>query len=312
MTAGRGRELVWGWTVAVAVGSVLLFWGGPGPLAPRSVGRLWDLGHVLLFYAAVRAALGASVWVRQLPPGRLWSGVLAVALVLGAATEAAQFLLGGDASWGDLSRDLLGAAAGLAFVDSSPPDRSRAAVRAAVAALLVIACVPAAAALWDEAAARREFPVLSNFESTLELSRWEGSAGRSLGRSRSRTGRGALRIELGTGEYSGASLRYFPGDWRGYRALAFSVFNPGPGALTLGCRIHDLAHLRGDQPYSDRFNRGFVLGPGWTDVEIPLADVAAAPEGRALDLGQVEGLGLFVHRLAAPRTIHLDAVRLVR
>src|SRR5690606_18050301 len=50
----------------------------------------------------------------------------------------------------------------------------------------------------------------------------------------------ALQMTFGTQRYSGVSLNWFLGDWRGYKALSFDVFNPHDDNLPLMIRIHDL------------------------------------------------------------------------
>ncbi|MBI5014654.1 MAG: hypothetical protein HZB55_04085 [Deltaproteobacteria bacterium] len=299
----------------VLIGTILLFAGGPGPEASRSAGRLWDLGHVVLFFSAVQWVLRSSGRGRAMDPARRGALVLLAAVAFGAATELLQAAVGGDAEWGDLARDVLGAAAGLTFFSPAPflPSRAlRRSLRTLVLLLLAAASAPAAAALWDEASARRAFPVLSDLEGPFELSRWTGSARLSVSEGVSRSGRQSLRLDLGTEEYSGAFLRHFPGDWRGYRALRFRLYNPASAPLALTCRVHDEEHQQGDQASEDRFNTRIVAHRGWTDVEIPLAVVQAAPKGRFLDLGRIRGVRFFATRLEAPRTLYLDALRLER
>lgn len=309
----RAAGLVFG--VLSLVGLVFLFFGGTGARSLRSFERLWDLGHVLLFFCGAQWALRAGLWAEA--RGRAVR-VLAWAVALGALTELLQGFTGGDAQWGDLARDVVGAASGLAFFSPSSPSsvsprpRGAGGWEVAAAVCLFLSFVPLVRALWDEHSADRDFPILSDLEGWGERERWEGNADLSLSGRVHRSGLRALRVKLGTEEYSGAFLVRFPGDWRGYSRLRFSVFNPDRDTLALECRLHDEAHDRRGRRYDDRFNARIVARPGWTDFDIPLAGVARAPKSREFDLGRVKGFGVFSARLPSPRSIFLDAVRLER
>jgi len=299
--------------VATAALTGLLFSSGPGAGVPRSVGHLWNLGHVALFGLGTLLVLRARNGARPVAPWRHAARILAAAAVLGIASELLQAPFHRSPELADLARDLLGTCLALAF---GPPRHwafgrpALRAVRAAVLLALTGALAPLVTAGIDEFAAGRQFPVLGDFESRLELGRWAGSAGRSLSSEVSQSGQQSLRVGLGTEHYSGIALRYFPGDWGGYRFLRFAIYNPDPTPLALTCRVHDAHHRERGQTYADRFHRRIELRPGWNNVVIPLADVLDAPRGREMDLARIEGLGLFSVALPEPRVFYLDALRL--
>jgi hypothetical protein len=251
--------------------------------------------------------------MRETPPVRQWAIVLAFCLVAGTATEGIQSLLGGDASIGDLLRDMLGGVIVLSwFAPSSKvlPERMRRAARTFAATLLLIACLPLVAALSDEGIARFQFPVLSDFETPFEAGRWDGEARFSLDRSVARHGNASLRVDMDTSLYSGVALVFFPRDWRGYRFLSLEVLNPSPEGIDITCRIHDRRHEEGEQRYEDRYNKVFHLRSGWNEIRVDLGEVARAPVGRTLDLGTICAVGFFATRLHTPRTIFLAHMRL--
>lgn len=305
-----GTPLLWAVTGLL---SVFLFWGGPGADSPRSVGHGWDLGHVVLFGVGTAAALRS----RFAPRGRFGRQAAWVALVtlaLGVAIEVGQGGFDRSGQAGDVGRDLVGSLVALAFF--APARRSlgtaaRWGLRLAAVGAVLGSAAPLAVALVDEALARHRFPVLADLETPFELGRWTGDAGLRLSGDVARGGGRALRVDLTTARYSGAFLTHFPRDWRGYGSLRLSLYNPGPEPLTLVLRLHDAAHPGRGYAYDDRFNQACRFPPGWTDLEVPLAAVAAAPRGRTLDLGRVQSLGLFAVGLAAPRRVYLDEVRLV-
>lgn len=299
------------WLPAIIL-TALIFVGGPGYRSPRSLCAAWDLGHFVVF----------SLWsyllvmwnpMRETPPVRQWAIVLAFCLVAGTATEGIQSLLGGDASIGDLLRDMLGGVIVLSwFAPSSKvlPERMRRAARTFAATLLLIACLPLVAALSDEGIARFQFPVLSDFETPFEAGRWDGEARFSLDRSVARHGNASLRVDMDTSLYSGVALVFFPRDWRGYRFLSLEVLNPSPEGIDITCRIHDRRHEEGEQRYEDRYNKVFHLRSGWNEIRVDLGEVARAPVGRTLDLGTICAVGFFATRLHTPRTIFLAHMRL--
>ena len=299
------------WPPAILL-AVFLFAGGPGYRSPRSLCAAWDLGHIVAF----------SLWsyllvtwraLRETSPARQWGIVLAFCLVAGTATEGIQFLLGGDASIGDLLRDMAGGVIALSWFSPSSkvlPERVRRAARTVAATLLLVACLPLAAALSDEGIARLQFPVLSDFETPFEADRWDGGARFSVDCSVARHGKASLRVDMDTSLYSGVALVYFPRDWRGYHILILEALNPSPEEIDITCRIHDLRHEEGEQRYEDRFNKVFRLRPGWNHFRVDLEEVARAPAGRTLDLGTIRAVGIFATRLPTPRTIFLDHIRL--
>jgi hypothetical protein len=147
----------------------------------------------------------------------------------GAGSEWLQSLTGGDASLEDILRDIAGGLLTLSwFIPSVKilPRGARHTARVLSASFLLVACLPLTAALSDEAIARSRFPVLSDFETPFERSRWEGSARFSVDSSVARHEEASLRVDMYPSLYSGVALVYFPRNWKGYRFLVFDVLNP--------------------------------------------------------------------------------------
>jgi VanZ family protein len=303
------RRILW---LPAGILAILLFGGGPGYHSPRSLDAVWDLGHIAVF----------SFWsyllitwkpVEEAPLARQWWIVALFCLVGGGATEGIQFLLGRDASVGDFLRDVLGGGITLTWFtpwSRTVPRRVRGMVRSLSASFLLVAGLPLAVALYDEGIARAQFPLLSDFETPFEEDRWHRFANFSVDRSVARHGKASLRVEMDTSLYSGVSFVYFPRNWTGYRFLRLDVLNPSSEEIGITCRVHDLRHEGGEQRYEDRFNKRFHLRQGWNDLRIDLMEVARAPVGRTMDLGEIRGMGLFASKLPAPRTIFVDYVRL--
>ena len=291
---------------------VLLFVGGPQRYDQRSYECAWGLGHVLCF--AVWSLLFLR-WKSRWTFARQFFTVIGLTCLLGVGIELVQAGIGRNFDTADVLNNLAGSLLVLAFFCHARLglSRSRRLLLQIVALLLLsVGLYPLGRALLDERRAAAQFPVLSDFESSLELGRWEGNAHLSISRDFASHGKSSLRAELNTDHYSGPFLRFFPRDWRAFKSVTFDLYNPQSDELKVTCRVHDLQHSASGKVYSDRFNRTLSLPAGWTQVEIPLEEIARAPQGRLLDLGNVAGLGLFVADQELPKTLYLDHLRLRR
>lgn len=268
---------------------------------------LFSLGHVA-FFALLALACALSLQRTRMPLAAQAGIVLGGAFLLGGAIELLQPYFGRTALWRDVWQNMVGAATGLLL--AHPRTLLRSAWAAPVAVALLIELRLPALHLWDDRVARQQFPVLSDFESRFEHLRWsEGRVTREIARSGSR----ALRVDLEPGRsWPGTALRRGLGAWSGYQALEFSVHNPGSEPLRLTVSVRDREHARRGAAYRDRFNRRFDLDPGWHDLRIPIAEIAAAPAERTLDVDAIEMVLFFTGAVDATRTFHLDAVRLTR
>lgn len=290
---------------------VLLFVGGPGPDALRSVRFAWLAGHLVCFalwsylYLAWRGHL--AVW-------RQWFEVTLFCLVVGGAVELLQGQTGREPSWQDLYHDLLGGWLVLVFYGQHHRRWSLfrgLLIQFPVVVLTALALLPLARAVVDDLIAYRQFPLLSGFETPFEHTRWIGKSTRQIASTIAHTGEGALQVTLSAGRYPGVFLQYFPADWRSYAALSLRVYHPGSDELELHLRIHDQAHRLSGNAHGDRYNRSVTLQPGWNHLVTPLTAVADAPRDRSFDLQRVAGVGLFAVYLDEPQVIYLDEVRLL-
>ena len=295
--------------------TILFFIGGPDYHSSRSFKAFWNLGHIF-YYALLCVALFVFARKRQRSVRFQITVILVVTLLLGVAVEllqAAGFNRTPDI--GDLFRNFIGAAVGIAFFLPGRKAFPRGVLRLiqAVSFVLVASQIyPVAAALTDEYRARGQFPILGGFESPYELQRWAGSADRAIDSRIVFAGKNSMRVSLGTALYSGVNLEYFPGDWTGFSQFQCNIFNPDENPLSITCRIHDIVHIQGVQRYEDRYNHSFQLAKGWNTISIDLEDVKRAPANRSMDMGHIRCVGIFTTRLPRPRVIYIDDVRLVR
>jgi len=294
-----------------AIFAVLLFVGGPDASTLRSFRYLWGMGHLFSFSLWTYFYTN---WRSHLTFKRQLLEVLFLVFIVGGVVELIQGQIGREASWVDLGNDLIGGLAGVAFfssVRSTLSFWSLKFLQLGVLLLIVWSFSPVAKVLIDDVIAREQFPLLSDFETPLESSRWSGSARRNVVDDIHFSGTSALKVQLSTQLYSGLGLKEFPRDWSAYRFISLQVFNPDSEPLKLHFRIHDRYHYEHDNAYSDRFNASFILRQGWNHLQISLDKVARAPKTRRLDLTQVAGMGVFVGKLPQKRIIYLDEVRLI-
>jgi VanZ family protein len=297
----------------VIIGSVLLFAGGPDYYSPRSFKNIWDLGHILFF--SILSYLILLSWSQndRMPPVLQAFSILFIALILGVLIEIVQSGSRRSSDILDVIRNFIGCMVTFSFFAPSRKTIPKLFIRSfqTITVVLVIAALlPSIKSISDEIVALRQFPVLSDFETPFEIDRWSGNAKLSIDNDIHFHGGSSLKVFLKTSKYSGAGLRYFPGNWSNYKYLHLNIFNPINEPLKITCRIHDRRHTEGIQVYNDRFNRNQVLLKGWNQIVIPLDQVENAPKTRKLDLRKVQKLAVYVYRLPQPRVIYIDDVRL--
>lgn len=286
------------WLAATAIVLTVVFGDLPGH--GRASAVLQDSCHAPAF--AALALIGFLLLARRSTPEAFslraalarCLGLITLTVILGAATEGLQWLLGRDADPNDVLRDLTGSAVTASLwlfisLSSIPGPAARAA-----RALAVIACMGALAywgspllecarAYWSRSA---EFPVLARFHGDRDL---------YFVTTRVRDARivppGALRLVLDSGPWPGVTLDEPVPDWSPYRTLALDVSNPGTTALPLQLRVDDRTH---NGQFDDRFNTTFALPPGARQtLRISLETIARGPRARRMDLSHIARLILF-------------------
>ena len=298
--------------IIMALMTILFFIGGPDYHSPRSFKSFWNLGHILYF--AVLPLLLFSF-----PPGKRYrlifqlSIIVGITLTLGTLVEFFQYGFNRTPDMGDIFRNMLGACIAIGFllpIRKSVPKTPMLIFRTTLIILVASQFYPIVIDLIDEHQARRDFPILSDFQTPYQIHRWTGDAAITIENHIGRQGNRAMRVALTTQIYSGAALKYFPVDWRQYQWFQFRIYKPSADAITITCRIHDKNHTQGVQRYQDRFNTTRSLSQGWNTITISLEEVRRAPDNRQMDLSQIYGIGIFASRLPYPKNIYIDDVRL--
>jgi len=277
----------------------------------RSVYYLWESGHFFLFF------LGWHLFSIFCPRFFNFTFACQLAILLGVTfsgivvLEGLQSFISGKAvEFTDVIGDLAGTVLFLSFRFRIHGNNN---FLLHGTALLLTGFVlwPVCYSFADEMLARHQFPLLADFETPFEASRFEGKTGSgALSSEQAFRGNHSLRLSLFPGPWSGMTLKYFPSNWQGYSQLHFAVYNPARQPVSLEVSIHDTLHEQGNKPYNDLYSRIISLPAGWTRIEIPLAEVQKGPQSRQMDLAHISGLGFFVEKEKTPLTLYLDAVML--
>lgn len=285
----------------------------PAPEANRFDADTHNFAHVLVF-GVMGLMLSRALRHAAPPPGRIAVTLvsLVAGLVFGAGTEYAQGFLGGTPSWGDVARDMLGSAVGssLAFaLERAAPSAVRRRFWAGALLGVVIGGWPLADTLLDYRARNALFPVLLDPADARSLSFLMPFGGEWFLEPLP-AGTAAIRVPLDRGTWPGVSLYEPVRDWRGWRALVVELANPTDAPLRIEVRVNDRAH---DNRFEDRYNRGVDLPPRTRGrFEFAVADIERAPEGRLMDLSQVEKIVIFHNGPLPGRAFYLERLSLVR
>lgn len=275
----------------------------------RSVYYLWESGHLFLFFLGCHLFYTCCPRIQHFPFIRQTVLLLGITFFCVLLLEGLQsFVSGKPLSFTDIIGDFAGS---LLFLSvHSLRNKRKDWLLYAVAVLLTgFVLWPVLRSFTDEMVAGYQFPLLADFETPFEQSRFEGKTGRGARSSEEAFhGRHSLRLTFFPGPWSGMTLKYFPSDWQGYSQLHFAVYSPDRQPVSLHVSIRDIHHEQGSKSYSDRYSRMILLPAGWTRIRIPIADIQEGPLSRQMDLSQISGLGFFVVGETKAMTLSLDAI----
>lgn len=254
--------------------------------------ELHNAAHVIVFALLAPAILLIAVSFRadaDLRFAHIYLGAWLTAVFIGLLIEGVQSLAARDATWSDVRGDAAGALCGLlilsAFRESSRRLLWRYAAIAVAVILLVVACWP----FWRQVTAylesQRQWPVLLSADQRHVLLNVDQSTAR-LAR-----GPGHWDILFSGDPLSGVTFNGWPRTWRDQRALVLDLANGSDAALIVGLVIRDGSD---NKSYANRYNAEFALDARTRrTIEIPLSELARAPNGRLLDLNDVRAVTVF-------------------
>lgn len=305
-------KINWTYFLAIIL-TILLFVGGPDYESHRIVQQIWDVGHVALFLMLSYIIL---IFIRKYKLSYITQFLIIVALsfIFGLFVELIQLLVGRDFELQDLANDVAGAIIGyfVYYLLHAKISKSHNIIAAmSIVLLLMISLYPLANVLVDEVKMNNEFPVLSDFESATQLSRWDvKQANLSLNKHHVQQGEYSLQAIFLPDAFPDITLQHFPRDWSGYNNIKFSLYNKAQDPIVIELKIYDEDHMRYGYQYTDRFNRELLLQPGWNNIFISLNEIFNSPEKRTMDIARIKSFSLFLKDVTSPVTIYIDDLKL--
>ena len=294
---------------------VFLFAGGKNIGNIRSVAYAWNLGHVVLYLLAGFLLTGTIKQTNKIPFPKQVVLFSLVSVVSGLIIEIIQLHTGREFSLKDVLWDFFGMLTFLVFFSTSAQNIKKTYLRLfqlSVLIILSVIIIPLGILIIDEAAAKQQFPVLSDFETWFENKRWISTNKLEICDNPVVFDNKSLKVTLSPGRYSGLSLNHFPQKWTGYNFLKISIFNSYEKKIKIYCGIKDKIHDNSGYNYNDRYNGKFILNHGWNQIEINLEKVLKAPLKRDMNLNKITSIFLFMAYLKKPMIIYIDDVKLTK
>jgi len=235
-------------------------------------------------------------------------------LIVGTAIEAIQLLIQRDFSTDDIINNLIGGYLGLlclVIFDRQKNNKSRIIAFLFAGIFCIIGLRDLEKHLIDELAMRQSFPIIADFESRLELDRWDKKLVRvKRVQQHAVSGTHSLKVDFLLGKYPSISLQHLNNDWSQHSQLVFHVYNPSQESITVQMKIYDAQHAKRIKKYYDRFNKGITITPGWNTIKTVLTDIARAPKHRTINLEQIKSFSLFIDNPDKALTLYLDHIHL--
>ena len=297
--------------VFIALCIPLLFFGSQPLIQFRLLPYLWDYGHIALF-AAIFWLLFSN-WNLFAEKSIYWTLLTTILPIIFVSVpiELIQGINGREYSFLDIMRNCLGATIAIAFHPDSFSDNrtfSRSKLKYLGVSVLIIFSYPLLINTADTINAYRSFPVLSDFESPFELTRWSGN--QLIVEKLDASNNHVMVNTFTTDEYSNLTFESFPNNWAGFSKISFRIFNEGTTIHELNLRIHDQRHRKSNWDYNDRFNQVIILNPGWNKVSIDLNLVRVHPINREIDMSKIEEIIIFSHNLQTNIRLYFDDFKL--
>jgi len=274
--------------------------------------HLWasafDLMHFVFFALLARQVFCLSGFVSRLA----WRTVFAFVCVvfLAGIVEWLQPWVGQERDLNDVWSGVAGGAVALLIVFSrrQPKPLPRAVLIACGALLSVIALWGPASVLMARLVSALRFPVIASFESSPSLGLWEAH-GCTINRSKLYATHGHHSLEVvinNETSYPGISLAVWPRNWMRYKVLCLDLVMASDAPRMLWIRLDD----KPSPEYSDRFQRSMTLNSGFNRLCVGIDEDLRTPEGRRIDLAQLNYLTIFLGDAKAGDVFHVDHIRL--
>jgi len=284
-------------------------------LVPLPADTLWlrelfNSGHSVVFiFITLILFEYVNIRLKGFHPVIISLVVLATAFVIGVFIEMTQGLLQREASVSDLSRNLFGIIAGLslAIYFQQKAWYNRLALVSVMLTGLFLGGYSLIELSWNYYQRSKAFPLLTEFEKpwTKSFVRFNKAAfqGGVVKKNPLEATRYKFRFEPGL--YPGVSIIEPVENWSGYRILHFDVFSTNIDNVKMVLRVHDKQH---NQDFRDRFNRHFILQPGFNRIVVELAEIRDALYSRKIDMANIAGVEMFLTEVEEPLYLEISNI----
>lgn len=288
-----------------------LFIGGPEYYRFRLLPYVWNIGHIVLFWAVTSMVLNRyaiffkrfSIW--------LVPALILMIVVISIPVEFIQGVQSRTASAMDILRNCAGGLVAVAFSREFALNGRvyRRSIRFLSLLVVFLLMLPLFANSVDSVYASRQFPVLADFEADIQVLRWSGEQINIVDDPDDKANK-LLKVEFNTDQYSGVTLEYVVGDWSKYKNLWFRVYNPLDKDTSGVLRIHDERHKYSHWEFNDRYNKRLALNPGWNQFYINIESIRRAPKTRSMDMADLEKMTFFTINLEENLVLYFDDFKL--
>ena len=290
-----------------------LFFGGLEITGFRLQPKIWDIGHIFLFWAITTLVLRKDPKLISRLGGYLLPTFLLVIVAVSIPIELLQGLMQRSVSVTDIANNCIGGILAIVFShrDKMTDKFNGRFYKIGSIILLTLSQLPLILHSSDWLRSLQEFPVMADFEHAAHAHRWDKGEIDTIGNT-SRQRNHVLKVNFSTDKYSNLSFDRFNGDWQSYDSFSYRIYNPYEAVLPLTLRIHDGKHQFNNWVHSDRYNQRLTLQPGWNDFKIALDDLRNSPRGREMDLSNIDNVLFFTSKLNAAITLYFDDVKLLK
>ncbi len=272
--------------------------------------EIWNASHFVVFFIFWLFMVNLFSWLRPLDIKRAII-ILVASLIISAGIEWFQIKVGRSASWDDVKLSVAGSLALIGvYIFELNKNRFIAYTNIIVITLCSIVLSWSSLKIFmDEIYIVKQGPILSDFSTPFERSRWSGSFSNIA--VVSENNRDSLLVTLRPGHwFSTAELRHFYNDWSGYTKIIIELDYLGLDTFKVSVRVHDKRHRESWYAYDDRFTRSILLNPGKNVLEFDIEEIRNAPLNRDMDMSTIEALMIIARKFEGERRIKINRVYL--
>jgi hypothetical protein len=296
---------------------ILLFSRVPGFISGRLMETLWPLGHIICFSFWGWLLISFSSDINNSTSQRQLLVLLLTTLIIGGGIELLQPFFSRTAQLSDIYYNLFGTfSAYLFFGNFNKNNKFLITSRFLYIALLLYLTFPVMQVVKDEYDLRMDFPTIVKFDSQSELTRWKADLPLAIVNSSALseprvTDANLMKITFAAKKDSRAVLRFFSGDWQGYKQIKFSFFNPNQTSLKARLIITDKIYNKSKSNHNDRFGKWLLIDSGWNEYNVALAEIKNAPTEREIDLSNIAGVDFYMYHLKEPIILYINKIELI-